>query len=507
MMHVNAMGRIWKAVRALVCAALVMGLTAAAARAQGVTHVRIDGELDRGTLALLQRTIRAARGAGHDHLLIEVDTPGGSVEIMWQLAKSLHEAYEDGLTTTAWVNESALSAGVLLTLACENIYMRGRGTIGSAAPILVGPGGGLIEMEPEVREKTNSALRGQFRTCADWHGRPPQLAEAMVDENVEVRQVREDGALRLITGSEWDDMRERGHPPELVRTVCPAGVLLNLTGPEAVELGFVDGLAETKEEVLEKIGISGAVPTVIERSRSEDILGGLGEWRFLLIAAGLVLAFLELKMPGFGLPGILSIACFMLVFLVGYMVGLADIPHIVLAAVGVTLIAVELFLVPGTMWVGLTGGVLLLAGLVLGQLGPGFELANDLDRQLAFDSTFRLSLSAVGALVAMVVLSRYLPNTPILRHMVQLPADTQPAFAGAMQEATGAHAGAARVGAVGITITALRPVGKVRLDANAAIDFEASAPGVPLEPGARVTVVEVNAGRLVVEAFVDKEAT
>ncbi|MFT5051903.1 MAG: membrane-bound serine protease (ClpP class), partial [Chlamydiales bacterium] len=162
-----------------------------------VGHMRIAGALDLGTLALLQRALGEVRASGGDRLVIEIDTPGGPVDIMWLMAKAIDEAVRDGVLVVAWVNDRALSAGVLVSLACERVYMRQRATIGSAQPVITLPGG--IAPLPEaggLREKWTSSLRAQFRACAEWRGRSPVLAEAMVDEQIEVRLIEVDGESR-----------------------------------------------------------------------------------------------------------------------------------------------------------------------------------------------------------------------------------------------------------------------------------------------------------------------
>jgi len=228
----------------------------------------------------------------------------------------------------------------------------------------------------------------------------------------------------------------------------------------------------------------------VERSRSEDVLGNLNRIGALLLVAGLVLGFLELKQPGFGLPGLLALACFALLLLGRYMVGLADIPHLVLATVGVVLIAVEILLVPGTLWVGVLGALALAAGLVLGQVGPNFTFANPLDRALAWDATFELTMAGFGGMLGAWFLSRWLPETPGLRRLVLAPQ------VGPATPDTGARI---EPGATGIARTALRPVGKVELDGVPGLEYEARSAGAALERGTAVRVVESVGGRLGVE--------
>ena len=484
------------------------GQAAASRTSPGVTHVRIEGALDRGTQALLVRALDEAATRG-DRFLVELDTPGGEVELMWQLSRTLLSASDKGLRTVAWVNDQALSAGALLALSCDLLYMRGLASIGSALPVQIGVGGLVpVAEDKEVREKLLSSFRTEFRSVAEARGRPGVLAEAMVDPSVGVVEVEVDGERRLLSRVEWDDLRmRRDSEPRFLRTVVEEGRIFNVNGEEALALGLVDGVAESLDDVIARLGVGRVEPTLVRRTRSEDVAGLLHVWTPLLLILGFVFAYLELKVPGFGIPGGLSIACFGLVVFGRYLVGLADVPHVVLITAGIALLALELFVVPGTIWVGVVGGLAALAGLVWSFAGAGTGFAYPLDRQILFDESFRVLSSAFAALLAVWGLSRVLPKTPIFGRMV-LGADAPvESTAGAMPEAAGAHARIAHVGALGHALTPLRPVGKVRLDGDASIDFEARADGAGVERGARVRVVETTGSGRIVVAATDEGST
>jgi membrane-bound serine protease (ClpP class) len=503
---------LWLSLLAIACAGCgesTSNAPPAELKAGGVTHVRIQGELDVGTLGELKRAIQAAESEGNDRLVVEIDTPGGSIDLMWQISKLLRDAASKGVSPVAWIHDHAVSAGVLVALSCDRIYMSPQASIGSAMPVTLGARGiEALPREEGVREKVTSALRGNFRAMAEKQGRPPALAEAMVDSAAGAYQVKDESGLRVITGREWDDARLSGHPPELVRTIARPGELVNLSAAEAVELSFADGLADDLPQVLEKIGRSGAAVREVERAPSDDVLAWLDTFAPALLILGLVLAYAELKAPGFGIAGILSIACFAILLTGRYLAGLADVPDIVAVVVGVALIATEIFVFPGTLWLGIAGGVLVLGGFILGSIGPGFEWRNALDQGLAIDAAFRFMASAIVALIAVFTLSRFLPKTPMLRGLVLDPnrGAGAAAFGGALPEAGSERASLARVGARGSALTALRPVGKVRLDAGAETEFEARAVGRLIEAGERVRVVEVSGGRLVVEAELEAGA-
>lgn len=507
----NASPRGWDRSLAVLCA-LVALLAAACSRspeapaetappALRAAHVLVEGEIDVGTQALLARAIRAAQSEGATTLVIEIDTPGGAIDVLWQIQKQLLQAESEGLDLVAWIHGHAVSAGSFVALVCPRIYIASSGTIGSAMPVIAGPEG--IQALPEeggVREKQTSFLRAQFASMAEKRGRPPSLAQAMVDADVEVRRVEIDGEARLVTGDEWDALRQTSAEHEMLEMIVPRGKLLNLTAKRAIELGLADGIADTLPAVLAKVGIDAdAVTPVLLRSRSEDAVAWIQRLAPLLLLGAIVCAWTEIKQPGFGLPGILAIACLTLLVAGKWLAGLADIPHIVAIALGAALVAVEVFLLPGMLWAGIAGAVLIVGGLVLGSVGPGFDFGSAIDRDLVIDASLSTLGAAAVAVVAALVLSRFIQRTPVARGLVLTP--PLAGFGGALPEADAQRAAPPAAGALGRALTDLRPVGKVALDSAPAHELEARAHGAALDRGMRVRVVEVSVGRLVVEPY------
>jgi membrane-bound serine protease (ClpP class) len=356
-----------------------------------------------------------------------------------------------------------------------------------------------LPVDEGVREKELSFLRAQFASMAERRGRPPALAKAMVDPDVEVRQVRVENELVLVDRDGWDDLRESGRAYELVATIAARGTLLNLTARQAVELRFADGLADTLDAVLVKLGHTAAeVAPPLERSAGDRLVVWIERLTPLLILAGITLAYLELKLPGFGMPGILAALCFLLVVAGKYFAGLADVPHVLAVGLGLALIVVELLVAPGTLWFGVSGAVLLAGALVAASLGPGFSFADPFLVERLLDTGIEYVGAALLAVALSLLLSRWMPRTPLLRRVVLVPeaAAAPGAFAGALPEAPELPG----LGALGRALTDLRPVGKVAVDAQPGAEYEARSLGPFLAAGARVRVVEVGVGRLVVES-------
>jgi len=312
--------------------------------------------------------------------------------------------------------------------------------------------------------------------------------------------VRVDGLARLVSEREYEDLRSRGDPFELLATIAPPGTLLSLSGAQAVELGFADGLAGSLDEVLAKLG--GGRAHAVERTRGDELAAWLDQLKYVLLVAGLLAAWAEFKAPGFGLPGIVSLVCIGLFLFGRFLVGLADVPHVVAVVAGVVLLAVEVFVAPGTLWFGLAGGVLLLGGLLSATVWPAGGLELPLAKEFLVDETFRFTLGLSAVVAGAWVLSRVLPHTPLVSRLVLAGGATH--TGAAVAEAADISEKRGRLlGARGTALTDLRPVGKVRLDAEAGAEFEARSDGLALDRGARVRVVDVSSGRLVVAADVE----
>ena len=240
-------------------------------------------------------------------------------------------------------------------------------------------------------------------------------------------------------------------------------------------------------------------PTRVVRQRSEDMASWLDTLAPLLFIGGLVLVFLELKAPGFGVAGAGALVCFGMLFFGRYLTGLADIPHLVVFALGVMLIAVEIFLMPGALWPGVLGGLCVIVGLVWSNVGPGFGLEYALDRDIAISAGATMVIWMALAMGTMYAVGRFLPDIPILNRMALEKRSGE--VGSAMPDTRDARFDTAQVGAFGRALTTLRPVGKVALDAAPDLEFEARSPAGVVDAGSVVRVVEVRpSGRLLVEA-------
>ncbi|WP_159397520.1 NfeD family protein [Sorangium cellulosum] len=424
-----------------------------------VTVVAIAGAVDLGLSPFLARVV-AAQGEG-DLLVLDINTLGGRVDAALAIRDALLRARG---RTICWVNPRAISAGALIALACDAIAVAPGATIGAATPVQIGEGGG---MQP-VAEKVVSYMRKEMRATAEAKGRRGDIAEAMVDADVEVPGLDEKGKL------------------------------LTLDGAQALAWGFAEVQAGSEAELFRALGR--APPGEIARPRpsvAEELARFLSDPAFagILMTLGMLGVLLELYSPGHGVSLAVGFTCLALFFFGHHVVKLAGWEEIALFVAGAVLIAVEIF-VPGHVAPGVAGalcvaGALILALIDLERVPVDVAWhAGWLPRALASVS---VSLAATAALA--VVAARLAPRTRLGRRLV-LDAAIRGVAVGA--PSGGAAAPASRVGQIGAAATDLRPSGKVVLDGRR---VEALSELGYVEAGTRVRVIRADAGRVVVRAL------
>jgi membrane-bound serine protease (ClpP class) len=469
---------------------------ASAPQGGGPVVVEIGEQLSAGSLSLVRRGIARARSSGGT-LVLQLDTPGGNVELMWKLARAIDRARSEKLSVVALVDKHALSAGALLALTCDSIYMTPGSTIGAAMPIQ--PGG--LALPGAVGEKFLSTFRADFRSWAESHSRSGLLAEAMVDPAVEVILIEENGLERLVSGSEWDELAASGAAVTRKATISAKDRLLTLTAEEAVRHGIANGLCRDLPDLIAgKLFMDLAAAGYVRETGAEHLASLLAGAGPLLILLGALFLYLELQTPGFGLFGGLGLLCFALMLFGGYLAGLAGFEHFVLIGLGLALVLVEIFLIPGTLIAGLAGLVCVVLGLIWSQLGPALPLSSALDRHLLLAAFNTTVLWSAGGLLGAALATRLLPHTPLGRRILLAPADSRGTHGAALPDAAPDRGSEALIGALGVTLTPMRPVGKIELLLEPGVEYEGSAVGPALERGVRVRVIERSTGRLMVEA-------
>jgi membrane-bound serine protease (ClpP class) len=453
----------------------------------------------------VRREARNALAQGAAFIVFEIDTFGGRVDSALQITSFITSVKD--ARTIAWVHAGdesmgvSWSAGALIAFACAGIYMTPGTSMGAAAPVTLEADG----TAQGAGEKTVSAIRSQIAALAERNGHPINIALAMVDYDVELWEALVDGETRVLTLAELERLEKDGAAAvERVAEISPKGKLLSLTGGEALRYGLADALVDDRAGLLEAIGASGEIGESVP-SAADWIVSLLtsGVVQTILIVLGIVMIFLEINTPGFGIPGVTAIIAFALVFGSGILLGKAGSPEIILFLLGVGLLAVEIFILPGFGIMGISGLILIGLSLVLSMQDfviPRFEW----ERGLLGRNVVVVSLGMLAAVAGIAAIALLGPKIRIFDRLTLKTRIT--GTAGGPVEGEGpagiAPPGedAARdygnlLGRIGVAATTLRPSGRVEIDGEV---YSAEAGGSFIEPGRGVKVIRVRGSSIIV---------
>lgn len=410
----------------------------------------IEGMIDLGLAPFVQRVLNEAAQEGAAAVILEINTFGGRVDAAVLIRDALLSA---AVPTVAFINKRAISAGALITLAAEKIVMANGGTIGAATPVQMGQPGAPAQ---PVEEKTVSYVRKEFRSTAEARKRPPLVAEAMVDADVEI--------------------------PGLIQK----GKLLTLTTEEALKHKVADFRAETLESVLDQLGLAGAQARRVSPNWAEDLVRFLTNpiVSSLLMTVGMLGIFLEIRTPGFGLPGALGIASLALFFWGHWLVQLAGWEEMLLVASGIVLLVLEIFVIPGFGLAGIAGIGALLAGLSLSLIGGGATW------EFVAMALGRVLISVFLALVASLLLLRFLPRLPFGRQLI-----LETGLAAGEGYASAPESDNRWLGKSGTARSPLRPAGIAVIDGER---VDVVSDGEFIDVGMPIFVTRVDGNRIVV---------
>jgi membrane-bound serine protease (ClpP class) len=415
--------------------------------------VPVTGIIDLGLAPFLSRTIREAQDAGAAAVVLDINTFGGRVDAAVAMRDAL---LGSPVKTIAFVNQRAISAGALITLACEQVVMATGGTVGAATPVL---SGGTETVAAD--EKTVSYVRSEFRATAEARNRNPQIAEAMVDPDVVI--------------------------PGLIE----AEKLLTLTTSQAIEHGIADYTADSLEAALEAVGLAGADVFRAEQTWAESVVRFITNpvVSSLLMTLGLLGLLVEIRTPGFGVPGGIGVLSIALFFWGHWIVQLAGWEELLLVFVGVLLLLVEVFLLPGFTLAGVAGIVMLVAGLGLTLVGSGATAA------AVISALGRVAISVLVALAGGLVAMRFLPKLPFGRRLI-LSTDMEAEEGFVSSPETDRQ----WLGKTGRAVSPLRPAGIAEIDGNR---VDVVSDGVFIDAGAPVRVTRVDGNRIVVRRITE----
>lgn len=419
-------------------------------RRQNVYIVEVEGLVDNGMHSYIQRSLNTAERDNAAGVILHMDTFGGLVDAADKIRKTL---LDSPVPTVTYIDRNAASAGALIALSTDTIFMASGSSMG-AATVVEGTG-------ERADEKMQSYMRGLMRSTAESKGRDPRLAEAMVDERI---------AIEGVIGE---------------------GELLTLSTSEAVELGMADGNLNSLAEVMEQMGWQGYEQIHMDQTWQESVLRFLSNPAVIIVLILMLLGgiYLEVQSPGLGVPGFVASLAAVLFFAPHYILGFAT-WEILVFFLGVLLILVEIFLVPGFGVPGITGVTLMLLSLLASMVGnvglsfPGIEhMAGPI---------WILAITLLLGIALAVSLARYIPQNRALSTLI-LSTTTESAGEKDMHQVEQPKPG--YEGSEGVALTSLRPAGTVLIDEHR---VDVVSEGDYIEKGAKVQVVSHIGNRVTV---------
>lgn len=447
-----------------------LGLTAAQKK---VYVVPVREDIMPPILYVIRRGVKEAMSAEADCLILDMETNGGRVDITEEIFDIIGKFKGE---TVTYVNKDAYSAGAFIAVATEKIYMAPQSVIGAAAPIMMSPTGGVSEMPSTMEVKMNSAIRAKIRTQAEKNGYAVDVIEAMVDKT---KKLERDGKI-----------------------ICEEGDILTLTNLEAeAKYGeaqtrlLSSGTVESIDALIIELGYGGSQRVDVAPLGVEALGTWINAISPILLLIGIIGLYIEFKTAGFGVFGAVGIAALVLYFFGGYVSGLAGIEWVGIFLLGVALVAVELFLLPGTIFIGLLGVVCIFVALIMGMTDlypnmPWFPAGDGNGNSVPqiegihfalpdFSRPIRDLLIALALSVPIIwALAKYLPQTALFA------AFTSSAASGVESVAAVAAELESRLGQAGTSTTPLNPGGKVMFgDAlcNVITQGEMIAAGTPVK--------------------------
>ena len=402
--------------------------------------IPVQDQIASPTVYILRRGLKEAIEQKVDVVLLDMDTPGGALDQMLEAMKALDRF--TGKTIT-FVNEEATSAGALIAAVTDDIYFAPRATMGSAEPV-TGQGGDIDE---SMKRKVMSYMSAKVDAYLDTNPRRSDVIKAMIDPNFELKigetLIKPKGELLNVSASKANTLF--GEPPT---PLLASGIAADVDALLTAKFGA--GNYEIKQ---------------FEVTWSERAAQYLSKVAPFLLGLGLLALYVEFKTPGFGVFGVTGIVLLGIVFLGNYVAGFSGHEPLILFALGVLLVAVELFFFPGIVVVALTGIALMLGSLVwaMADLWPGEPLSVAWSADVFVQPLQTLGLGLLLSVVFGVALAKFIPKGWVWDKMV-----VESAIGGAAQVGGGAPDAAvglaSLVGRQGVAVTMLRPSGQVEIE-------------------------------------------
>lgn len=465
--------------------------------------IKIDGVIDPILHEYVEREIRRAVAEDANLIIFEIKSPGGYLQPSEQLAERISKLDGKKHRTVAYIPEHAYSGAAIISMGCDDIYLHPDAMIGDAGPIEMRPG------EPFERapEKVLSPLRETMKVLAKRKGRPPALLEAMADKDLRVFEATHSQTGRKSFMSETEIEASGG---EWIKgALVPESRednLLTVNGRRAHDLKLANEPVHDMGELKQRLGIPATtvvpaseqtwVDTLIAMLKSPGVT-------FLLFMVGLICIYLEVYTVS-GFFGIGGALCFAIFFWSRFLGGTAGWLEVTLFIFGIALIAMEIFVIPGFGVFGLSGGLAVIASLILAS--QTFVIPSTNAEFDQFSWTLGTLSSSIVAVVAVgAVISHFMPRIPGLRGFVLAAPGTvddggpllNPDVTGDPSQTLQIGENTSLLSQTGTAFSTLRPSGKAQINGSL-VDVVSS--GEFIDPGTPIEVIEVAGNRVVVRA-------
>ena len=407
----------------------------------------IEGDIDLGLAPYVKRVIAEAENDNASAIIFKINTFGGRVDAATQIKDAI---INSKLETYAFIDKRAISAGSLIALSCDKIVMVPGASIGATTVV--------DQTGKKQAEKAQSYMRSEMRSTAERTGRRKDIAEGMVDERVEIEDLVD--STQLVT----------------------------LTSKEALGYGIADTILADINEVLNYSGNANVEIVQLDVDWAESVVRFINHpiITSILMMVIMVGMFMEIKTPGWGVPGTASLIALALFFGAGYILEIASVLDILLFIVGVLLLIVEVFVIPGFGIFGIAGIILMIAGLFLG-------LISDLpliDGDILSTAIMQLAGSFLLSGVVIFLLAKTLPKSKIWNKLILK--DNINEKSGYTSNKKFSHL----VKKEGIALTDLRPAGTVIINEQR---YDVVTQGEYIEKDSKIKVIEIEGSKIVVK--------
>jgi len=401
-----------------------------------------------------KKAFQEAHDLGADVILMEMNTYGGMLDAADSIRTLILNTQRP---VYVFINKNAASAGALIAIACDSIYMADGSSIGAATVV---DGQGKV-----LPDKYQSYMRAMMRATAEAKGRDPLIAEAMVDPSVSIPGVSDSGKV------------------------------LTFTVNEALKHGFCTARVNNLDELLHHAGIKSfklihqqlSATDKITRLLINPFISGL---LIMIIIGGI---YFELQTPGIGFPLAAAVIAALLYFAPLYIQGLASHWEIVLFILGLILLALEIFAIPGFGVLGYSGILLVIAGLTLSLVGQIPDNITNFDFMKLIKAFLLVIISMTLGILSSVYLAKSLLENPRFKFALVKEMQSNEGFTVAKEDYSRV------VGETGHAVTALRPSGKVEIEGDV---FDAVAQVSYIEQGSLIKVIDYRNGQLVVRRII-----